>query len=147
MSHLAQLNIAKLLKPIDHPQIAEFVDNLDRINALAESSKGFVWRLKDDDNNATSIQAFDDPMYIVNMSVWESVESLKDFVYRSGHMEIMRKRSNWFERPKDHTMVLWWVPEGHMPSLEEAKSKLEFLNKHGESPNAFTFRIIFSQAS
>lgn len=147
MSHLAQLNIAKLLKPIDHPQIAEFVNNLDRINALAESSKGFVWRLKDEDNNATSIQAFDDPMVIVNMSVWESVGLLKDFVYKSGHMDIMRKRTNWFERPKEHTMVLWWIRTGHIPSIEEARKKLEFLNAHGESPNAFTFRNVFSQVS
>lgn len=147
MQHLAQINIAKLLHPIDDPGIAEFVNNLDRINALAERSKGFVWRLKDENDNATSINAFEDPLLIINMSVWESAKDLMDFVYKSGHVEIMRQRGKWFEPATQATMALWWVAPGHEPDVEEAKSKLEYLQTNGESEEVFTFKKFFQKTS
>lgn len=143
MYHLAQLNIARLLHPIDHPQISEFVDNLDRINQLAERSPGFAWRLQDETGNATEITAFDDPMIIVNMSVWESLEALKNFTFQSDHLKIMGKRRQWFEKPASPYLVLWWIPIGHRPTLQEAKSKLENLRQHGERASAFSFRQVF----
>ena len=135
--HLAQLNIGRLLKPIDHPQIAEFVNNLDSINALAESSPGFIWRMQDDSGNATHIKVFDDPLIIANMSVWESVEALKDFTYQSGHVEFMKKRTQWFEKYKSNYMVLWWIPVGHRPSLAEATERLAHLDANGATPSCF----------
>lgn len=143
MCHLAQLNIGKLLHPIDHPKIAEFADNLDRINALAEASKGFAWRLKDESGNASDIHVFDDPLIIVNMSVWKTLEDLKAFVFKSGHMKILKKRSHWFEKMSSAHMVLWWIRKGHIPSIDEAKLRLNRLEKTGESPSAFTFRKTF----
>lgn len=140
MHHLAQVNIAKLLHPIDHPEIAEFVNNLDRINQLAEESSGFIWRLKDESGNATQLKYFPDPLMIVNMSVWESAKALKDFVYRSGHLHIYLKRADWFAPHDSAYMALWWIPAGHIPSVAEAKDRLDHLNLHGESEYAFTFR-------
>ncbi|MFN7119007.1 MAG: DUF3291 domain-containing protein [Saprospiraceae bacterium] len=142
MQHLAQLNIGKLLQPIDHPQIADFVENLDRINHLAEQSKGFVWRLKDDSGNATSIQEFSDPLVILNLSVWESVEDLKSFVYRTDHLNFYLRRSEWFQPHQAPHMALWWIPAGHIPTVAEAKERLDYLQKNGESEYAFTFRKI-----
>lgn len=144
MYHLAQLNISKLLKPIDHPQLAEFVNNLDKINALAENSKGFVWRLKDKSGNATGIQAFDDPMIVVNMSVWERIDDLKTFTYRSEHVDFIRKRNDWFEKPASNYMVMWWIKKGYVPTPEEGKNRLDHLNEHGPTAYAFTFRKIFA---
>ena len=126
---LAQINIAKLKAPLDSPELRDFVDNLDRINALAEGSDGFVWRLKGEGNDATSLRPFGDDV-IVNMSVWRDVEALKDFAYRSGHVEIMRRRREWFTRMAEAYMVLWWVPEGHVPSVTEAVNKLEYLRTY-----------------
>ncbi|MCI4671724.1 MAG: DUF3291 domain-containing protein [Bacteroidia bacterium] len=137
--HLAQLNIAELLYPIDSPQLGEFVANIDRINQIAESDPGFVWRLLEDTD-----QFFDPDMYLVNMSVWRSVEALKAFTYKSSHVDIMRKRKSWFKHMKSNHMVMWWIPAGHIPSLEEAKAKLEYLDKNGPSGDAFTFREIFT---
>ncbi|MFY0650949.1 MAG: DUF3291 domain-containing protein [Cyclobacteriaceae bacterium] len=147
MKHLAQLNIAKLLKPIDHPQIAEFVDNIERINAIAEQSDGFVWRMKDECENALAIKAFDDPMLIINMSVWETAEDLKNYVYNSDHLEIMKKRRNWFEKPSRPPMVLWWINAGEIPSIQDGKKRLELLRTTGESDEALTFKSIINQAS
>ncbi|MEO0332008.1 MAG: DUF3291 domain-containing protein [Bacteroidota bacterium] len=144
MSHLAQLNIAKLRFPIDHPQISEFVENLDRINELAEASPGFVWRLKDESGNATDLHPFGDPLIIVNMSVWENVEVLKQYAYHSDHVNIMRKRHKWFEKHTAPFMVLWWIPEGHLPTVEEAKQRLALLQENGETVEAFTFRKPFT---
>lgn len=138
--HLAQLNIARFMKPAEHPDNADFVNNLDRVNAIAESQPGFVWRLIGDGNDALDIQAFDDPNIAVNMSVWENLESLADFVYRNEeHLKIMRRRREWFEKTKIH-LVLWWVKAGHVPSLDEAKDKLNTLIADGPSEQAFTFR-------
>ena len=147
MYHLAQLNIGRLLYPIENPHISEFVENLDRINALAEASNGFVWRLKDESGNATNIEIFDGPLVIVNMSIWESLEDLKAFAYHSEHLAIMRKRREWFERPTSPHLVMWWIPITHTPTPKEAKEKLDFLRTHGETPSAFTFACSFTMPS
>nr|WP_297458878.1 DUF3291 domain-containing protein [uncultured Halomonas sp.] len=139
---LAQLNIAHLSAPIDSPALADFVANLDRINTLAERSAGFVWRLQTDDGDATAIDYFGDDM-IVNMTVWEDIESLHDYVYRSVHVEIMRRKKEWFHKMREAHMVLWWVPKGHYPSLEEADAKLCHLRMHGPTAEAFTFKKAF----
>jgi hypothetical protein len=137
--HLAQINVGRLKAPIDAPETADFKNNLDRINALAESSPGFVWRLTGEGNDATDLVAFDDPLIITNLSVWESPAALGAFVYRSGHVEIMRRRAEWFE-PMEVFMALWWVPVGHEPTVAEAVARLELLRRHGPGPDAFTFR-------
>ena len=145
--HLAQLNIARFSKPAEHPDNADFVNNLDRVNAIAESQPGFVWRLTGDGNDALDIQAFDDPNVAVNMSVWQNLESLADFVYRNEeHLAIMRRRSEWFEKTKIH-LVLWWVEAGHIPSLDEAKDRLNTLIADGPCDLAFTFRSPFPAPS
>ena len=138
--HLALFNIARLRAPMDDPLIDDFRNNLDRINALAEESPGFVWRLQDDSGNATSITPYPDPMVITNMAVWESIDELADFTYRSGHVELLRRRRDFFEAPSEPILVLWWVPEGHVPSMEEAMAKLDHLRAHGPTAAAFTFR-------
>lgn len=139
---LAQLNIARLLAPIDSPALADFVANLDRINALAESSPGFVWRLQDDVRDATAIRPFGDDV-IVNMSVWQDVAALKDYVFYSGHLDIMRRRREWFEKMAEAYMVLWWIPKHHIPTVAEAMQRLEMLRAKGPSIDAFTFRQPF----
>jgi len=139
---LAQCNIARLQAPIDAPETADFVAALDSINALAEASPGFVWRLQDDSGNATSIQAFDDEMLIVNMSVWESVEALSAFTYRSAHKDVLRRRREWFEPMADASVVLWWVPADTLPTVEEAQTRLESLRRDGPTAEAFTFRTV-----
>jgi hypothetical protein len=139
---LAQLNIAQLQAPIDSPQLADFVANLDRINALAENANGFVWRLKGDPPTDLPNFGFD-PEYIVNLSVWDSVESLHDFVYKSAHVEIMRRKKEWFNRMIRSHMVLWWVPAGLAPTAVEAKDQLAYLQEHGPTRHAFTFRQAF----
>ena len=141
---LAQVNIAKMLAPIDSAVMADFVANLDRINALAEDSAGFVWRLKDNSNNATSIKVYDDDFIIVNMSVWQHTEALFQYVYQSAHVEIFKRRKEWFEKMREMHMVLWYVPAGHQPSVHEAVEKLNYLRKHGETPLAFSFKKRFT---
>jgi hypothetical protein len=140
---LAQLNIAALKAPLDSPELKDFVDNLDRINALAEGSPGFVWRLKGDGNDATSLRPLGEEI-IVNMSVWRDVAALRDFAYRSGHVEIMRRRREWFTRMAEAYMVLWWVPAGHEPTMAEAVERLTSLRQQGPSAQAFTFGEAFS---
>lgn len=142
--HLAQINISRLLAPLDSAQLADFVAALDPINALADEAPGFVWRLQSDAGDATSIRAYDDDMIIVNMSVWESVEALADFVYRSDHRDVLRRRGEWFERLRETVLVLWWIPAGDIPSVEQAKQRLELLEKDGPSPEAFTLRTPFA---
>lgn len=139
---LAQLNIAKLRAPLDDPLLADFVAGLDRINALAESTPGFVWRLKDEGGNATDIAWEGDPDVIVNMSVWESLEALRGFTYLSDHTDFLKRRREWFSR-LEVFMVLWWVPDGHQPSVPEARERLEHLAQHGPTPRAFTFAKVF----
>jgi hypothetical protein len=138
--HIAQLNVARAVAPLDSPELAEFMAALDGVNALAESSPGFVWRLKSDSGNATDIKVDDDPKFIVNMSVWESVEALFEFVYRSAHTKVMVRRREWFEKLAEAFQVLWWVPAGHHPTVEEAMARLRHLRQHGASAYAFTFK-------
>ncbi|MCW4443861.1 DUF3291 domain-containing protein [Vibrio splendidus] len=143
---LAQLNIALAKYPLDAPEIKEFVDNLELVNGIAESSEGFVWRLKDESGDATNIQAFEDPNMIVNMSVWDSVDSLKNFMFRTHHRDFMRRKGDWFHRLPEDTYVLWWIEEDHIPTLEEAIERLEHLREIGDTPNAFTFKTNFTDS-
>ena len=137
--HLAQINIAKAQGSMDSEVMKGFVDRLDEINNLADKSPGFVWRLQTEDGDATSIQAFDDPSIIVNMSVWENIETLKNFVYKSLHVDLIRDRDAWFNKIINAHQVLWWIPVGHIPSVSEGKEKLELLELKGPSSEAFTF--------
>jgi hypothetical protein len=137
--HLAQLNIGRIRAPLDSPQLSDFVEALEPINALADKSPGFVWRLQTEEGDATSIRAFDDDMLLVNMSVWQSLDALSAFVYQSDHRPVMLRRREWFERPADAFMVLWWVAADHTPTVDEAKQRLELLRAHGPGPEAFTF--------
>lgn len=137
--HIAQLNIGKTAGPMVSPVMAGFAARLDEINALADTAEGFVWRLQTEDGNATSIHAFDDPMVLVNMSVWESIEALHAYTYRSDHLELLRGRADWFHKMDGPHLVLWWVPAGHRPSVGEAKERLETLISHGPTPEAFSF--------
>lgn len=138
--HLAQINIARMLYPIDHPGMAAFVRALDPINALADRAPGFVWRLQDESGNATSMNPFDDPMMIVNMSVWVSIEALFAFVYQTGHTAIMRRRKAWFEKPAEAHMALWWIAAGTLPRAQEGRERLLHLRAHGPSAFAFSFK-------
>jgi hypothetical protein len=144
--YLAQLNIAKARYSLEAPEIKEFIDNLEPVNEIAESSDGFIWRLKDDSGDATNIKAFSDPKIIVNMSVWDSIDSLKNFMFRTHHRGFLRRKKEWFHSISEDSYVLWWVPIGHTPSIEEAVDKLEFLRKNGDTANAFTFKSNFSAA-
>lgn len=137
--HLAQINIARLLAPLDDPRIAGFVRQLDEVNALAEAAPGFVWRLKSDAGNATDIAYSDDPFVIVNMSVWTSVEDLQRFTYSSRHLEVFRDRLHWFEKMEQPHYCLWWSPTGHTPTVAEGRERLEHYQRHGATPHAFWF--------
>lgn len=142
--HLAQLNIGRVLGPIGSPVMAGFVAQLDEINALADATPGFVWRLKDEGGDATAYRPYaDDPTILMNMSVWESVESLREYVYQSAHRRPLKDRLQWFERPQKPHLVLWWIPAGHIPSVEEAVKRLEFRRTHGDTPVAFSFAQAF----
>jgi hypothetical protein len=141
--HIAQLNIARAKAPLDAPLLADFVAQLDAVNALAEASPGFVWRLKSDSGNATDIRAYDDPSMIVNMSVWESIDTLFDFAYRTPHTKVMNRRKEWFASLPGPHMVLWWIPIGTIPTVEEAKGRLGYLASHGPTATAFTFKVRF----
>ncbi len=138
--HIAQMNVGTLLHPTDDPRIAEFMGALDQVNAMADAAPGFVWRLQSDQGNATDIKVSDDPLFIVNMSVWRSVEALFEFVYRTSHRDVMAKRRNWFTRPADAYQVLWWVAAGTIPTVEQGLQRLRWLDRNGASPHAFDFR-------
>lgn len=140
---LAQMNIGIIKAPMDSPVMAGFADNLERINAVAESSSGFVWRLQTDEGNATAIRPFERDDLLVNMSVWRDVQSLSQYVYTSAHVELMRRRREWFERMDEAFLVLWWVRAGHRPTLEEGTARLEMLRVRGSTSEAFTFRHAF----
>lgn len=142
--HLAQVNIARMRGAIDSPIMAEFVAQLDAINAVADNTPGFVWRLQGADGNATALRVFDDPMLIINMSVWESIEALFEYTYRSDHIDVYRRRGEWFDRMDTAHMALWWIPAGHVPSPQEAKDKLALLEREGATPLAFTFKQRFT---
>ena len=137
--HIAQLNIGRTRAALDHPSMIGFTGRLDEINELADAADGFVWRLQTDDGNATAIRVFDDPMLLVNLSVWESIETLHAFTYRSEHRDLLRGRTDWFHRSVGAHQVLWWVPAGHLPDAGEARLRLEHLDTHGPTAHAFTF--------
>jgi uncharacterized protein DUF3291 len=137
--HLAQLNIGRIRAQLEHPSMQGFVSRLPQINALAEASPGFVWRLQTDEGNATGLRPFEDPAIIVNMSVWGTPERLKAFVYRGGHAGPLRQRLDWFEPMPHPFQVLWWVPAGHRPTVDEARARLDHLARQGDSPVAFGF--------
>lgn len=145
MSHfeLAQLNIAVMRESLDSPGMADFVGNLDRINALAEASPGFIWRLQTEDGDATALRPLGENT-LVNMSTWRDVASLNQYVYKSAHVEIMRRRKEWFERMQEVYVVLWWVPQGHRPTVAEASRRLDLLRADGPTAEAFTFHHAFA---
>jgi Domain of unknown function (DUF3291) len=140
--HLAQLNIGRLRYPADDPRVADFMNNLDLVNGIAERSDGFVWRLKSDSGNATDIRAYDDPQMIVNLSVWQSVAALERFVWQTVHKRFYGRRPEWFDRLEGPHLVLWWVLAGHLPSVEEAKERLKYLAAHGPSEYAFGWESV-----
>jgi hypothetical protein len=141
--HLAQINVARMLAPIDDPVMADFVAQLSPINALAEASPGFIWRLQSEDGDATSIKVYDDDMVIINLTVWEDVESLRQYVYKSAHSGVMRDRRRWFEKFDGPYYAMWWISAGHLPDPQEGKERLEYLRAHGDSPFAFSFKQVF----
>jgi hypothetical protein len=145
VSHqLAQINIGRIRGPLESEVMREFRAALDEINALAERSPGFVWRFKTASGNATSVVAYPDPLVLVNLSVWEDVGSLRDYVYRSDHGRFFARRANWFERMETPPLALWWIPAGTIPTVEEAKARLALLAEKGETAAAFTFRRPFA---
>lgn len=142
--HLAQVNIGRFRAPIDSPVMEGFRRQLDPINALADATPGFVWRLQTEDGNATAIRPYEgDDLMAINMSVWESLESLQQFVYKSGHVGVLRGRKEWFAPIDAPILALWWIPAGHIPSVAEARERLKHLEEHGPTPFAFTFRTPF----
>jgi len=141
---LAQVNIGKIKAPLESDEMSGFVNNLERINELAENSAGFVWRLKEDNNNATSIKVFEDDYMLINMSVWESIESLYQFVYQSAHVDYLKRRKEWFEKMTDMYTALWWIPENHTITPAEAIDRLMHIRLQGETPFAFSFKKQFT---
>ena len=145
--HIAQLNVGRLRAPMDDPLIDDFRINLGPINALAELTPGFVWRLQDETGDATSINPFSDELEIINLTVWESIEALADFTYRSGHVMFLQRRRDFFESPNQPVVCLWWIPEGTVPTVDDAIARLEHLRAYGPTPTAFTFRQRFEPAA
>jgi uncharacterized protein DUF3291 len=145
--HIAQVNIARMLAPLDSPTMKTFVELLDEINALAEKSPGFVWRLQGDEGNATYLRPYDDDRILFNMSVWESVEALKAYAYKSAHGDVMKRRREWFERFEQPNVALWWIRAGHIPTVTEAKQRLEYLQEHGPTVHAFSIKHTFAPPS
>ena len=137
--HLAQINIARFVAPLDDPKIAGFVAQLEPVNQLADRSAGFVWRLQSEQGNATDLAYSDDPFLLVNMSVWESIEALKAFTYQSQHLKVLRDRKQWFQKMDLPHYCLWWVPIGHRPTIAEGRSRLEHYQRHGSTPESFWF--------
>ncbi len=135
--YLAQLNIAASRFDLDDPRMADFVANLDRINAAAEAMPGFIWRFKDDSGTSVDAETPWDDNVIVNMGVWETPEHLEQFTWNTVHKRFYSRKTEWFEAMKSHHFVMWWVEEGHEPTLEEAKARLDHLDQHGNSDHAF----------
>jgi len=141
--HIAQVNIGRIRASLDDPIMAGFVARLDEINALADRSPGFVWRLQASEGNATYLRPYDDDRILINMSVWETVDALKHYVYRSVHAELLRQRHEWFEKFAGAYLALWWVPVGHTPGIDEAKKRIAYLDAQGPTQFAFTFKTVF----
>jgi hypothetical protein len=142
--HLAQVNIARMVAPLDSPTMESFVALLDEINAVADSSVGFVWRFQSAAGNATYLRPYEDDRILFNLSVWESVEALKEYTYKSAHADVLRKRKEWFSHFGQANVAMWWVPRGHIPSVPEATERLDYLQRHGPTARAFTFKQAFS---
>lgn len=141
--HLAQVNIAKRLAPMDDPIMQDFVNNLDRINAIADKAEGFIWRLQDEDKDEAAL-VFQDDSLIINMSVWTNLEALFNYTYHSGHIEVFKRKKEWFSRMKMMHMAFWFVPIGYEPTFQDAKERLDYLNSHGDTPYAFSFKSKFA---
>jgi hypothetical protein len=141
--HLAQVNIARMNAPLESPEMAAFAARLDEVNAQADVSPGFVWRLQVGTGNATYLRPYDDERILFNLSVWQTVEDLRVYVYRSVHTEVMRRRQEWFGKFEGSHLALWWIPAGHVPSVDEAKERLAHLERHGPTATAFTFKVLF----
>lgn len=141
--HIAEVNIARMKAPLDSPELAGFVERLDEINALADQAPGFVWRFQTSEGNATYLRPYDDDRILFNLSVWESVETLKHYTYKTAHAELLRGRRSWFEHFGGQFLAMWWVPEGHIPGIDEAKQRLAHLEANGPSQFAFTFKEVY----
>jgi hypothetical protein len=141
--HLAQINVGRLIAPLDDPRISGFVSQLGPINALADNASGFVWRLQSESGNATDVPYSDDPFLLVNMSVWESIEALRAFTYASKHVHVFRERARWFEKMSKPHYCLWWVPAGHVPDVAEGRDRLRHYQDHGATPYSFWFSQLF----
>jgi hypothetical protein len=142
--HLAQINIARLRAPLTDPRLSDFVAQLDEVNAVADRSAGFIWRLQGDEGNATYLRPYADERIIVNMSVWETPEALRAYVYQADHAQVLRRRREWFEAFDGPFQAMWWLPAGGQPTVGEGKARLDYLRAHGPSVFAFTFRQIFA---
>lgn len=140
--NLAQVNIAKMLAPMNDPIMKDFFDNVDRINALAYKHEGFIWQLEDKD---LAKNVFQDESLIINISVWKTIESLFDYTYKSGHVEIFKRKKEWFSKMKMMHMAFWYIPENYKPTFQDAKNRLDYLNKYGDTPYAFGFKTNFSK--
>ncbi len=140
---IAQYNFARARADLDDTLMAGFVGDLQRINELSDRSEGFVWRLKTEKGDATDIRPYEDKLVLVTLSVWESLGALRDFVYLGEHAKLLRRRQEWFEEPTGYYLVLWWIPSGHIPDVDEGKRRLEYMEAHGPSPLAFTFAKTF----
>lgn len=143
MYHIAQVNIARALAPLNDPRLADFFAHLDQIYTLAESSPGFIWRLRTEDISPTSTQLPADERLFATVSVWDSLESLKTFTYTDAHAQIMRRRREWFIKLNSPYIALWWIPAGHIPDLAEVTERMDHLRAHGPSPFAFSFTHTF----
>lgn len=142
--NVAQINIGRIKAPLEDPIMAGFMNRLDEINALADGSPGFVWRLQTSEGNATYFRPYEhDDRILLNMSVWETIEALRNFVYRTTHAELLKQRHEWFEKFAGTYTALWWVPAGHVPGIDEAKKRLAHLEEHGPTQFAFTFKTTF----
>jgi Domain of unknown function (DUF3291) len=141
--HIAQVNIGRTKAPLDDLGMSGFVNRLEEINAVADHSPGFVWRLQTPEGDATYLRPYDDDRILINMSVWETIDDLRHYVYKTAHAELLRQRQDWFEKFVGVYVALWWVPVGHVPGVDEAKKRLAYLEKHGPTEYAFTFKTIF----
>jgi hypothetical protein len=141
--HLAQYNIARLVAPLADPRLADFVSALDRINTLGDRSPGFVWRHQNADGTSTDERVRGDDAIIINYTIWESAETLFEYAYHSAHVEVFRRRREWFEEMREASMVLWWTPVGVIPSVAEADERLDYLRANGPAAHAFTFKQRF----
>ena len=144
--HLAQFNVAHLRAPLDSPELADFVAALEPINTLSDAAPGFVWRMKGGEGPTDTIQHEYGTLLLVNFSIWESREALWNFVYRSAHLDVMRRRREWFHRAAEPYTVMWWLPEGHLPSVGDAMARLTLLRAQGPGPEAFTFKDFYESS-